>query len=105
MAASKGFHRHMRGEYVFVADRTVVLKAFLPADVHREGSRHARVAVHTVEVIDPESFPNPAQIAVGAVINLPAQKLFMFTDNNLLTMSITAPFKHLSSSKILQIGQ
>ncbi len=48
-------HRARAGEHVAVADGTVTLKAAFNTSMLFQRERHARIALVTMEVVDPQS--------------------------------------------------
>lgn len=56
-------------EDVLVADWAVVLEAFFSAYMKRQRPGHTSIAIHAMEVVDPQPFAQSAQIAIRAVVD------------------------------------
>lgn len=69
MATRKALYGISGCKDVFMTDRAVVLEAFLSAYMRCKRLRHASIAVHAVEVVDPQPFANTAQVAIWAMID------------------------------------
>lgn len=74
MTTRKCFNWRGWSKNILMANWAVIFKTLFSAYMHTKGPWHTSIAIHTMEVVNAQSFPNTTQITVRAVIYLPVHQ-------------------------------